>query len=154
MSHVDFAYASTLLYESPYQSPRWVGCRRLTPLIPATWEAEIWTITFRDQLGQKGCETPSQPIASYSGIHLSSQLFRGLKSGGLRLQVIPVEKICETPISMGKKLRLVAHPHPPSNGRRGSRLVLDQEKSKTLSQKQPEQKGWRCGSSGLTSVKP
>jgi hypothetical protein len=45
--------------------------RLLTPVILATWEAEI----KEDHIlpWQKVSKTPSQPIAGYSGIHLSSQ---------------------------------------------------------------------------------
>jgi hypothetical protein len=43
------------------------------PVIQDSWESEIRGITIQSQPKQVVCETSSQPIGGYSGIHLSSQ---------------------------------------------------------------------------------
>jgi hypothetical protein len=49
------------------------GCWWLTPVILATWEAEIRRIAVRGQTRQKVQETPYQPIAQYGNALLLSQ---------------------------------------------------------------------------------
>jgi hypothetical protein len=56
---------------------RCTRCRWLTPVILATWEAQIEGMIVPGQSRQKKkkvYETPSQPIAGCGGVHLSSQL--------------------------------------------------------------------------------
>jgi hypothetical protein len=86
-----------------------------TPVIPATWEAEIGRIEFPGQPGEVVHKTPSQPICESSGSHLSSQLCRRLGKiivpGQLRKKLV-------RPHLNRKKLGVVAHICHPSDGER------------------------------------
>jgi hypothetical protein len=50
-----------------------VGCWWLTPVILATWEAEIRRMLVPGQPRQKVKEIPSQPISAHNSLHLSPQ---------------------------------------------------------------------------------
>jgi hypothetical protein len=55
----------------------------LMPIILATWESEIENIVAQGQPRQIVYDTPSQPIARYSGECLSFQLLGRLRSRGV-----------------------------------------------------------------------
>jgi hypothetical protein len=46
------------------------GCPWLTPIILATWDAEIRRILVQDQLGQIVCETPSPKQPEQNGLQV------------------------------------------------------------------------------------
>jgi hypothetical protein len=67
------------------------------------------------------------------------------------------KNVHETP-SLWKKADMVAHTcHPSDSGKHKIGGSWSRQKTKTPAPKQPEQKGWMCGSSGrapASSTKP
>jgi hypothetical protein len=69
----------------------------VTSLILATWEAEMERIEVGGQPRQKVLETPSQPMARHSGIHLSSQVTDETEIGRIMVPGQTKQKVCKTP---------------------------------------------------------
>jgi hypothetical protein len=73
---------------------------------------------------------------------LSSQAIQKAENRRIKVQASPVKKLRKTPLSMGKSDKCTCH---PSNGGKHKigrfQSKPDWAKSKTLSPKQPEQKG-------------
>jgi hypothetical protein len=62
----------------------------LTPVILATWEAEISKIVVWGQPRQKFPKTPSQPIAGLTCAHMSSQAAWEAEIGGIQVPGQPM----------------------------------------------------------------
>jgi hypothetical protein len=67
-------------------------CQWLTPVILASWEAEISRI---DSLGKRGSETPSQPITGCSGLSFQSMQEAEIM-GASGCRTTQAKKVCET----------------------------------------------------------
>jgi hypothetical protein len=115
--------------KAPFRSFKMInlaGHWRLTPIILATWEAEIRRIAVWGRSVQKLQETTSQPIYGKNSVHLSSQATKlpgNLRSGELPFQASPGKKSLWDSISMDKSWAWWYIPVIPSNGRKQSRRI-------------------------------
>jgi hypothetical protein len=81
-------------------------CQWFTSIILATWKTEIGRISVQGQHRQIDFETPSQPIAGHSGVHLSSKAMREAERGSPQFQANPGQKKFLRPPSQQKKSRV------------------------------------------------